>query len=419
MIPNYHPEYIKTAYIGPIVCPGSSDRIRRNFSDNAGPAYVPDALIHEPHHFQAPIKIEDRMLRPIITDRLWQDLEEAIEDQFEMRIAIFFKQALFLYNTRFTLLHIYAADAQVGLPGKLGDESSGSYQCAHMATIGVLRVSTVDNKVVAIGQRSSFHFYDNVTAWLPGAVNRVDSALDSQSLVEGRTFRYTAVCLLQYVSFGYMSPLTSLSWFLYNAYLHLEQVFLSESITNEKKYVIQRYVEVIRCYDIMLKSDAKNLLKKLCYLHEGIDSEEAVIYAYIQRDMHLNLIAEMNFLRRSYVALDDEAKGSLNPFFKAAIEWFFNCYPFEITKSVERYSTHTSCCESVQNAVRNFLVKVRSHEVFYGVLTTLRENRPAPVLSQIEQASRDVIPVKKPQKVPHILFMTLKKVIFTFTQNGA
>ncbi len=414
MIPVHNPESIRYAYIGPVVGSVSTGRITRKFSDNKGPAFVPDSLIHEALRWNSSIPIEHVMLRPVITTQLWLDLQEAIEDQFETRIALFFRQALFLYLTKFTLFHFYAADAQVGMPGKGMGEASGKYDCAHMATLGALRIINHDNKIVALGQNSSLHLADNITAWLPKEVNQVDCLLDFQSEIEGRTFRNTVTCILQSASTGLLTPLFGVGWFIRYAYLHLEKSWNGD-LSNEKRYVIQRYVEVIRCYDIMVREDPQALLRKLCYLSEDDERSEFAIYRDVQGCMHRIFEAEMNVLKHTPVALLNETAQTLNPFFKEALAYYSFNYPIKVSKTADNYASMASCSENVQNAVRNVLAKMGSADEFYSILNELRELRYLYALQQVERAVREIIPVKNPQKMPHILYWTLEKIVYALS----
>lgn len=409
MLPLHNPENIKNAYLGPIVNLESSGRITRKFSHNAGPAFVPDQLVKDAFRWNTLIKIDDVMLRPMVTPQLLMNLEEAIEDQFEGRIAIFWRQALFLFQSRLNLVHYYSADAQVGMPGKIIDSAEGLYDCAHMATVAALRVLTADNKVIALGQNSTFHFGDNITAWLPKDVNQVDSAFDFQSVVEERTFRNTTVCLLQLISSNNLSPLYGLRLFLHYAVLHL-QVCWKPDLPEEKQYVIQRYVEVIRCYNIMLNEDPQKLLRKLCYLDEIDARSEYAVYMDVQAQMHQIFVREMNHLKHTRIELCLGASQVLNPFFKQALSYFSATYPIKLSKTAYNYAALVSLSEDVQNAARNFFAMIQSTQEFYNVLTCLYHLYEVPALSQMEGAVRERIPVKKPQKMPHILYWTLEKV---------
>lgn len=416
MIPYHHPENIRNAYLGPVVVPEATMRITRKFSDNKGPAYVPDCLIREAFRWQAHLKIEDFMLRPAVTLQLWLNLHQAIEDQFEMRIALFFRQAIFLYFTKLTLVHWYGADAQVGMPGLGTDPSNGEYACAHMATIGVLRALTSDNKVVAIGHNSSHHLYENATAWLPKEVNELDSTLDYQSFVDGRSFRCTVTHIYEYVSNGYMCPLVGLSWFLFYARAHLAIIIGQNNLSEEKRYIIQRYVEVINSYDRMLRRNPLHLLESFCGVERDARGTRTFFQLYMeaQSRIHSNLISEMHLLKKSPVILNEEAKSAINPFFKEAIYYFLRNYPLTSSKTVEKYAIQAVCSENVQNAVRNFLARIRSSEEFYSGLYYLWRLNRFPEIAQVERAAKETFD-KNPQKMPHILLKIIEKVVYAYS----
>lgn len=407
MIPVYNPEYIKQAYLGPAVNMTSSGRIMRKFSHNIAPAFVPDVLVQDAYLWNSGIKIENVMLRPHVTSELLCRLGEAIEDQFEGRIAILWRQSLFLHQTKLNLVHYYAADAQVGMPGK--GTGPGKFDCAHMATVGALRVLRDDGKIIALGQGSSQHLGDNITAWLPEAVNQIDCQLDFQSLVEGRTLRNTTICILQSVSQGMLTPLYALGWFLQYANAHLEMCWNAAKV-DDKRYIIQCYAETIRCYGIMMRDDPQALMRRLSCISEEDERDEGSIYRDVQKEMHGRFIQEMRSLMPPGVALRPEAAGSISPFFASAIAWFLFHYPLGPTKTVEKYASQCVLNEEVNRAVRNFFSLIASSEEFYGILWQLRSLQPLSVLTEVERVARSAIPVTNPQKMPHILFLIVQKV---------
>ena len=404
MNPAHNPESIRNAYLGPVVDFATKGRITRKFSDNLAAAFVPDQLIWNALNWTSAINIETVMLKPVLTTQLWIDLADSIEDQFEMRISIFWKQALFLYLTRFNLVHYYAADAQIGMAAGSGE---GKYDCAHMATLSALRVLMPDNTIVALGQGSSFHFDDNATAWLPKDVNQLDCQLDFQSKVEDRTFRNTAICILQSVSFGLLTPYLSMGWFLRYAYLHLESI-MSKGLSPEKLYIAQRYVEVIRCFNIMYNEDGMGLIKKLTYSGEIDERPEMGIYMNEQMLMHQRFIYEMSCIRQMPIALTQEGSQAVNPFFKQAIAY---CTKPAFSTTVNKYAHKASLNENVRNAVRNFLAHVASGDEFYQVLRDLYELKNVQSLALLEFAVRGTIDTKHPHRIPHILYLTIEKVV--------
>lgn len=294
-ISQSHPLLSHSQNIGAVV-PAKEDNHRspNKFSKNIVPARVPTLLIDNTIKGYLGKPVEEVAIHRPVTRSLLIALKEDIKDLFEGRIARFWSQALLVYKTGLQFFLHDSADAQIG---KISSPSkySRQYAAVHMSTLPALRVKTPNSdKIIAFGQGSFFHSYDNATIWLPAVVNQVDSSLDRHSRItkdDEYSFREKTIALLSLLSADCVSLKTSLKLFLYFALIHLEN--LLESTKEElNTLVLEYYIEVVNSYLKSLK-ESDYIIKALSGVIKMVHLDDETLYNLVQQQMHQLLISDM------------------------------------------------------------------------------------------------------------------------------
>ena len=397
----HNPEAIRYAYLGPIVS-NQVERIKFSFSRNVAPSYVPDLLLEKAFEWTKK-GVEELMLRPAVDLNLLIQLQQEIQDQFELRIALFWSQALFLYKTKLIVTYFNGTDAQVGVPGLGAGESRGQFACAHMATNPALRVvANYKGEIAALGQNSFLHLNANITAWLPKVVNDVDCLLDLHSSIHGRTFRFITTQILFSVSVESLSPLDGLKWFLYYSDLHLKECY-QKSPSQEGKYVAWLYYNVVSAFCQMIHEEQDLPFSGYDVIHD----EEICMQA--QAIMHQAFIWEMQTLKPNMIAPTERALSFIH-FDEIATKMrcFLDPIRFRLVGAVDAHATRCASSANVRQAALNFFASMESLEEFDFELQALDKKQLTYRALQLNAAIKEALTTTRPHNYYNIVLKILE-----------
>jgi hypothetical protein len=402
----HNPEAIRYAYLGPIV-KNEGERIKVSFSKAKAPAFVPDLLLWKAFEWTKH-DVENLMMRPSVNFQLLIGLNREIQDQFEVRIALFWKQSLFLYKTGLILVFFNGTDAQVGVLGKGVGESLGDFACVHMATNPALRVLANERgDVAALGQNSFLHMCDNITAWLPKIVNDVDCVLDLHSTVDGKTFRLTTTQILHEIAGARLSPLDGIKWFLHFASLHLQECYRKCS-SDETRYIVWLYYSVVSIY-VQLINEEDDFVLYISGCHADANKPDETVYMEVQARLHAKFIKKMNKLRPHLVAPTEMALSFNNfPYFARKLTEFLNQRRDTLKGAIIKHADHCAASSNVRQAAINFFASIESETAFDFELTSLNCNLITHRTTQFNNAVREALTIKSPHHYPLILLKILE-----------
>lgn len=195
-------------------------------------------------------------------DQLAEHYTDLIHHHVNMRVSLFFQQAVICFNTPFHY-EIAETEGQIFTAKNLKVRAKGEsgvveikYQAAHSSTIPSLKACPISdyNKALKKNRQPKYFSFledayldslNNSTVGLPIFVNQVDTLIDGKS--EEHALRDDAILLLNRVALGTLSPCQATRQFLDDFQRQLvERPCKSQQLTDAKKKTISIYKQKVK-----------------------------------------------------------------------------------------------------------------------------------------------------------------------------